>query len=267
MFGSQNDAGGNEGGEGTVQVPQWMSSLPDAHKTNERFAQFKEPTAFWDKADSLLKAEGNSVVIPGKDAKPEEVAEFYKKLGRPETKDGYEINKPDNLPEGVPFDPEAVKAFKEYAHAEGFTKPQAEKLFNWYYNLAKNGYDVDSKNKQEAEIKALEETVKTQKAAVAALKDEWKDKFDGNIAKAVIGFRSFAKDMPEAEKLLNVMVKDEKFGEIRLGDHPVFNRLFYSIATSTLPDSALSGKGDGVGGIEDKNKSIAAEMFPSMIKK
>lgn len=100
-----------------------------------------------------------------------------------------------------------------------------------------------------------------------ALKDEWKDKFEGNIAKAIIGFKSFAKDMPDAAKLLDVKVKDEKLGEIRLGDHPIFNRLFYSIATSTLPDSVLSGKGDGAGSIDDKDAAVAAEMFPSMQKK
>lgn len=263
---SQNNAGGNEGGAGgAVEFPKWMSSLPDDYKSNETLAQFKEGLPY-DKIVSLLGSEKSMITIPGKDAKPEEVAAFYQKLGRPDTVDGYEITKPADLPEGVPFDPEMVKAFKEFAHTEGLSKSQAEELFGWYYNLVKNGHAVESKQKADAEAQADQERIRVQKSAVDALKTEWKDKFDGNIAKSIIGFKSFSKDMPEAEKLLDVTVTDEKLGTIRLGDHPIFNRLFFNIATAILGDSALSGKDGGVGEKGDKDASVAKSMFPSMNK-
>ena len=66
-----------------------------------------------------------SVTVPGENASPEEVAAFRKAIGVPDSADGYEIAAPENLPEGLNWDEDAVKAFKAFALEQGLTGKQA----------------------------------------------------------------------------------------------------------------------------------------------
>lgn len=266
MIEAENNAGVNDGGnQGTDSFPKWMSSLPDAYKSNAVLAQYREGMPY-DKIVNLLGAEDSMVRIPGEKATDEEKAEFYSKLGRPQTADGYNINRPADLPDNLNFDQQGVNAFKQFAHENGYTQAQTEKLFNWYCGLLREGVAIDSKNKQEAHVREQQETQRIQTEAVNALRIEWKDNFEGNLSKAVIGFKTFSREIPDAEKMLNFIVRDDKFGNIRLGDHPYFTRLFYNVATSILSDSAISGKGGGSWDIGDKSAKVASQMFPSMNK-
>jgi hypothetical protein len=243
----QNDGGGNNaGGSGTVEYPGWMSSLPDAHKTNESFAQFKEAPQVWDKFDSLLKAEGKSIAIPDEKSTDEERAAFYNKLGRPETPDKYSITKPE-LPEGVPYDPAIEKVFKEFAHQKGLPDSQAKEIYNWYWNLAKDGYA----KQQQAETQANEK-------AINQLKDEWKgDDFKVNSELAARSFKKFSGENPEAVKF----VEETKINGIPLGNHPIFLKVFAAIGKAMSDDSAGGARGGGVGTMSDEDK--AKTFFPN----
>ncbi len=248
---SQNNAGGNEGGaNGADSRPQWMASLPDAYKQHEGFAQFKEPSEAWAKFDTLLKAEGSMVTIPGKDAKPEEVAAFYTKIGRPENVDGYKITKPADLPEGVPYDPAIEAEFKKFAHAENLTASQAEKLYGWYYDLVKNGHASEQARLEKAQGEAIDK-----------LKTDWGAKFDGNKEIAIRAFKTFGNE--ETAALLDKQV------DMQLGDHPAFIKWFYSIGTKIMDDKATFGNDGGAGGdtVEAQERKRAEQMFPSMTKK
>ncbi len=249
---SQNNAGGNEGGaNGADSRPQWMASLPDAYKQHEGFAQFKEPSEAWAKFDTLLKAEGSMVTIPGKDAKPEEVAAFYTKIGRPENVDGYKITKPADLPEGVPYDPAIEAEFKKFAHAENLTASQAEKLYGWYYDLVKNGHASEQARLEKAQGEAIDK-----------LKTDWGAKFDGNKEIAIRAFKTFGNE--ETAALL-----DKQVDGVKLGDHPAFIKWFYSIGTKIMDDKATFRNDGGAGGdtVEANERKKAEQMFPSMNKK
>jgi len=249
---SQNNAGGNEGGaNGADSRPQWMASLPDAYKQHEGFAQFKEPSEAWAKFDTLLKAEGSMVTIPGKDAKPEEVAAFYSKLGRPENVDGYKITKPADLPEGIPYDPAIEAEFKKFAHAQNLTAAQAESLYGWYYGLVKNGHASEQARLEKAQGEAIDK-----------LKTDWGAKFDGNKEIAIRAFKTFGNE--ETAALL-----DKQVDGVKLGDHPAFIKLFHSIGTKIMDDKATFGKDGGAGGdtVEAQERKRAEQMFPSMTKK
>ena len=249
---SQNNAGGNEGGaNGADSRPQWMASLPDAYKQHEGFAQFKEPSEAWAKFDALLKAEGSMVTIPGEGAKPEEVAAFYSKLGRPENVDGYKITKPADLPEGIPYDPAIEAEFKKFAHAQNLTASQAEKLYGWYYGLVKNGHASEQARLEKAQGEAIDK-----------LKTDWGAKFDGNKEIAIRAFKSFGNE--ETAALL-----EKQIDGVKLGDHPAFIKWFHSIGTKIMDDKATFGKDGGAGGdtVEAQERKRAEQMFPSMTKK
>ena len=249
-----NDGGasGNAGGSGTVDFPGWMASLPDAHKTNESFAQFKEAPQVWDKFDSLLKAEGTAITIPDEKATDEQKAAFYTKLGRPEAADKYSITKPADLPEGIPYAPEVETAFKDFAFKNGIPDAQAKEIYSWYWGLVKNGYAAQEQATQQAN-----------EAAVNKLKDEWKgDAFKVNTELATRAFKKFGGDSDEVSKFIN----ESKVDGVPLGNHPMFLKVFASIGQA-ISDSSLGegGRGGGTGELSDEDKAKA--RFPNTWKK
>ncbi len=244
----ENDGGaiGNAGGSGTDQRPAWMDSLPDAHKQNEAFKAFKEPAEAWNKFDSLLKAEGSSVVIPGDKATDAERAAFFGKIGRPETPDKYSITKPENLPETVTYNPEIEAAAKEVFHKAGLSDAQAKQLYGWFFQTVAAG-----------EAARTAEEVKATETAVNSLKDEWKgDEFKINSELAARAFKKFGGDKPEVE----AFIRDSKINGVSLGDHPMFLRVFAAIGKAIADDSLNTGRGGGGGELSDEEKAKA--RFP-----
>jgi len=232
----------------TVDQPQWMASLPDAHKQNPNFAQFKEAPLVWDRFDSLLKAEGSMVTIPGEQATDEERAAFYSKLGRPETADKYTFTKPADLPEGVPYSPEVEAAFKAQVHKLGLTDAQAKAQWDWYFGMSKEGFA----KQQQAEQQANE-------AAINSLKDEWKgDEFKVNSELAARAFKKFGGEKPEVAKF----IEETKVNGLALGNHPIFLRVFAAIGKAIADDSMSAGGRSGGGGeLSDEDKAKA--RFPN----
>ena len=251
---AENDGGvnNNAGGSGADQRPTWLDSLPDAHKQNPAFMAYKEPAAAWDKFDALLKAEGKAVVIPGEKATDAERAEFYTKLGRPETADKYSITKPADLPEGIQYSPDVEKAFKQIAYESGLSDGQAGKIYGWYYGLAKAGHVQQAKAEKDATD-----------AAVNALKDEWKgDAFKTNTELAARAFKKFGGETPEVAKF----IEETKVNGLPLGNHPMFLKVFAAIGKVISEDSMNVGDRGGAGG-ETSDEEKAKARFPATYKK
>ncbi len=185
--GVNNNAGGNNDGA----RPAWMDSLPDAHKNNPAFMAFKEPAAAWDRFDAFLKAEGNTVVIPGDSATDEERKTFYAKLGVPETADGYEFDKTD-------IDATADKMFREVMLNSRIPKREAKGIHTAFVDMLTKGKEAQAKaarDKEVAEQKALDDSVNT-------LKDIWKgDAFKVNTELAKRAYKAVAQwaGLPDAD--------------------------------------------------------------------
>lgn len=139
--------GGNPGGassplasspsifsEGLAFSEGWYEGVQDPAFDPYRAmaAQFKDlPTVFkslHDTKAALSQRTDGMVKLPGANATPEEVAAFNKALGVPDTVDAYELQLPDQLPDGVEFAPEALTAFKEFAHKHGIPPKTANAL-------------------------------------------------------------------------------------------------------------------------------------------
>tara|TARA_X000001382_G_C3134655_1_gene167567 strand:- start:65 stop:943 length:879 start_codon:yes stop_codon:yes gene_type:complete len=111
--------------------------------------------------------------IPTKDASEEEWNDFYAKMGRPESIEGYDFNINDDFKElvgeeAVPFFEQAIDGFKEQAFKLGASTDQADELVDWY--LGQIATDVQETNKvNEAHYTEQE----------AEVKKEWGDSYDG----------------------------------------------------------------------------------------
>lgn len=238
----QQDGGGNK-------PPAWTAQLDKDLQGNEKLTQFKTigemGKAFLDRDGKLQ----NSVLLPGEKATAEEKAAYYAKLGRPDKPDGYEITKPADLPESLPYDPALATEYQKFAFEAGLSKSQAKAAWDFYFGLAKNGTEIQAK-----------EIEKAQTDGINTLKTDWGAKFDGNKKIAEIAFKKYGK---EAASLLD----EAKIGSIRLGDHPAFLKVFYEIGMQTMDDKALKGEGGREQISGDSDKQTATLMFPSMQKK
>lgn len=78
----------------------------------------------------------DSVRIPTKDSTADEIGAFYKRLGRPDTEDGYVLGDYDNTPDSVA---DSKKAFMKEAFRNGLSQNQASNL--WKNQLASKAAD------------------------------------------------------------------------------------------------------------------------------
>ncbi len=111
--------------------------------------------------------------IPKPDATDEEWSEFYSKLGRPESTDGYDFTVGDEFRELVgedsaPFFEKAVEGFKEQAYAMGASSEKAEELVDWYLGMV--AQEIEESN---AAMKEADEAMDKE------LRGEWGDGYDG----------------------------------------------------------------------------------------
>lgn len=181
---------------------------------------------------SLEKTLGaDKIVLPGKDAKPEEWAGVYDKLGRPAAADKYDLGdwKP---PENAGWNAEAQTKMMGVFHEAGLNSAQAQKLLKSYAELSGAG------------VKALEAKAGEQAAAgETALKKEWGGEYDAKLEQANRAVKSvFGAALAEGKK---VQLADGTF----LLDHPGLAKAFAALgATMAEPGELAGGKGAGGGG-------------------
>jgi hypothetical protein len=100
-----------------------------------KLARFKTQNDLGKSYLELERRLGASVVLPGKNAKAEDVEAFYEKLGRPKSPDGYELD-PVYLPDNVTQTDPDNKEFRKIAHQIGLSKEQAKALNKWSVDSA-----------------------------------------------------------------------------------------------------------------------------------
>jgi hypothetical protein len=139
----------------TVTYGDWRDVLAEDIRGEKSLGNIKGTT--WDEAGPALaksyvhaqRAMGSRVAIPGKDAKPEDVAAFKSRLTEagiidavPEAPDKYTAKM--HAPEGAAVDEEALAGFHKTAHALGLTDKQAQGVLDIYVEqTAKMGGAVE----------------------------------------------------------------------------------------------------------------------------
>lgn len=191
----------------------WYDGAPTEVAAFVQTKGWDNPLKVVDSYRNLEKMLGaDKIALPGKDAKPEDWAQVWNKLGRPEAPNQYKLP----TVEGVELDKAKVEAVSKMMHETGITQTQAERLFGWYAGDMKAALDA---HKQSEEVR------KTQ--ATEALKGEWKDKFDAQLDLAKRAFNTFADDKLK-----------EFVSSSGLGDNPDFIRLMNKIGSGMMEDTA-----------------------------
>jgi len=186
--------------------------------------------ASYDKAfrdtQTALRDSGR-VKVPGKDATPEEIAEFGKTLGVPESPDQYEITV--QPPEGLEIG-EADQAVLQGAvaklHAKGGFAATPEVA-----NLAHEVY-YEMMEEQASQMAAAAELGK--QATEKNLKTDWGSEFKINMAYASNAITSYF-NADSAEEVLQIPLADGS----RLGDNEQFVRAMANAGRATSEDPAF----------------------------
>jgi uncharacterized protein YdcH (DUF465 family) len=211
----------------------WRAALPADLQGNETLTSFKEvkdlgagyldlTTKHTELGKKVTDYEGklkDALFIPGDKATDEERASFYTKLGRPEAPDKYELTRP-KLPDGMQYDEEGEKWFREQAHKLGLSKAQAAQIFEGY-NARMDGIVKDIEAKR---TKAAQEGVET-------LKKEWGPEFEANLNLVKRATEAFL--TPDDKKFMD---------ESGLGNHPVLVKLFQRMGKALAEDKFVAGR-------------------------
>lgn len=151
----------------TTAAPDWRTFVTKS--------DLKEHAGRFASVDDLVQANldarkklSSAINVPGKDAKPEEIADYRKKIGIPDTADGYKFTMLDGK-EPSEGDKAFQKKMAETFHGANITAEQAGALNKvWNEHVSAMQTAIVEADKQFAA------------ATEAALKKEWGADFDAN---------------------------------------------------------------------------------------
>lgn len=215
---SDNDAFGS-GEDNASEITfsgdeEWKNSLPEELKAHPSFGPIK---TLEDMAKGYVHAQKlvgrDKVTIPKEDATEDEIENFWRKVGKPESPEKYDLSETQNL------DTEFLDDFKKAAHEANVLPSQAEKLIKWY----------DLKAKEELE-KSNATAESQRKEAFDRLQKEWGQDFDQNRLKAKQGYDQFVTPSLHDELKQKGLTKD-----------PTFLKVMYEVGKS-LKEGSFRGE-------------------------
>lgn len=156
--GGENQSGGSNGSD-------WRNGFDDDLK--KRTERFKTPSDMAKSYVEMEKMSSKSV----QDMSPEEIDKLYKRLGRPEKPDEYELSNVA-MPEGVARQDGADDGLKKFAHSIGMTKAQLKQLHEW--SMKRAGDSIIAARQSAAKDRDRKET---------DLRTNWSADYDNNNAK------------------------------------------------------------------------------------
>jgi len=197
-----------------------------------KLARFKTQNDLGKSYLELERKLGASVVLPGKDAKQEDWDAFYKRLGRPDSPDGYELESVITN-EGVKLDDVGDVEFKKQAHELGLTKNQAETLHKWWINAI---IGQTEKLKTAAKEKKRE--------ASEALRKEYGLEYDKKLALVGLVNRKFGSDgwLPYLNK--------------GPGNDPEFLRFLIKIGEAISEETLVSGRATTAVTVDEREPGV-----------
>jgi len=145
--------------------PREGATMPESYDLSPLAVSIRAPVRGRQRA-ATARTDG-MVKLPNSESTPEEIAEFQKALGVPESPEGYEIKAPENLPEGVDFKPETLTQFAEFAHKAGISNDVANQLIEFQTQME----SADMALYQQEQQEALE-------AEAKQLKQEWGGQYE-----------------------------------------------------------------------------------------
>lgn len=154
----------------------WLDRLQGFDDAKQILGQFRDINGVFKTLVSqqrLLGKKADAVLIPNEKSTPEERAEFNKKLGIPDSVDGYKGIRPAKLAENSSWDDNVSNVLAEMAHKNGIPPKAWQNIVNMMGEMERQELEVA----QQQEMQQLENSRKM-------LAEEWGDKFDINMSKA-----------------------------------------------------------------------------------
>ena len=201
----------------------WRSQIPEEIRDHKSLAHFTDVGAM---AKSLVNAQSmigaDKVAIPGKHATDEDWGEVWRKLGRPDTPDGYELV--NEMPEGIEQNDDMLNWFRATAHEIGMTPTQAQKMLGKYNQFLGTQMGAD-----EGMVEQLRETTEIE------LKKEYGAAFADRVSNGNAVMQEFG-----AEGLTELQLADGRL----LGDHPEIIKMMVNVGefiNSKIGEDVLAG--------------------------
>ena len=207
--------------------------IPESFKEEKSLSNFNNMEDF---VKSYLHAQklvgADKIPVPNKHATDEDWNEVFKRLGAPDTPDGYKYNFKDQE-----VDENSVKAFNETAHRLGLLPKQAEGLIKFYNELNQN-------QSQSLEEQATQAQMRTE----AELKKEFGPQYSKRLDQAKkLAVNSLGEDF-----LNDTILKDGS----RLGDNLTVIKAFSELADKLSEDPIIQGDGSQYMTAKDIEKEI-----------
>lgn len=211
-----------------LEPAEWMRGLTTdadalAWLANKKFAT---PGALIDAYRQTERA--FHTAIPGESDSAERWDAFFKRVGRPDSPDGYEVRAPD----GFESNPEFTGRFKETAHKMGLSAKQAAGMVEWY--------NQEALTTMQAEASAAREQQQ-------ALRTEWGADFNKNVETARRGMQVLGIDNATLDGMGRGIGVDQAL------------KLMAKLGTMTSEDVLRNG-GTGVPGFTVSEETAQAEL-------
>ena len=202
--------------------PEWVAAVKD-EKVKAFAKRFNSPADLAVEAHTLRQKVSNALVPPGKNAKPEEVAEFRRKWGVPLEPTGYKFEPLAGAEPNETFQ----KAMGEAFHEAGINQTQAVKLNSVYNAFA-----------AEVQRQISENDAADMRASESRLKTKWGGAFDANMAAGKRMLDEFSKTTEnKKEDLTNLIVKVGG-KDVILGNVPIIQELLAFAGTRLMEGGA-----------------------------
>ena len=230
LLGTQQGVGAATPSAPASAPEDWKTQLPEDIRNDPSLNPIKDLNGLAKSYVNAQKLIGRDKIPMPKDENDPLWDDVYNRLGRPETPDKYEFNKPD-LPG---YDEATDKAFREQAHKLGLSKRQAGELYGWYNQLVL-GKVADAES-QTAGI-------------ISSLQNELGDKFQETASRATSAVKYFGGD--ELVQYLNTSTNAQG---VPIGNDPVLFKFFAKLGESLGEDKLKGTLGLGVAPQEAQDK-------------
>ena len=218
----------------------FQSLIPAEYKEEKSLQNFNKMDDFVKSYLHSQKLVGlDKIPVPNKHATDEDWKEVYKRLGSPETADGYKYS----LPEGHAVPEDTLKSFSEEAVKLGLLPNQADGIMKYYNDIVNQGVN--------------DQTIKSEEARKISEQDLRKE-FGSTYDNKITGAKNLATATLGAEFLNTTMLSDGS----KLGDNVHVVKAFAQLSEKLSEDDIVKGDTPSYLSTNEINKQITSLQQP-----